>query len=111
MVFEWSLTPMLCVGYAIACLLTTGSSIEFVSVAWDSAGVTTSSITVPLVLSMGLGLGSQLGIQDVFGLLATGSVGPIISVLVAGYIVQFRERLHGKSGSQSVEPASEVQAV
>ena len=52
MVFDWSLTPMLCAGYALAMALTVGSSIEFVSVAWDSAGVTTSSITVPLVLAM-----------------------------------------------------------
>ncbi len=106
MVFDWSLTPMLCAGYALAMALTVGSSIEFVSVAWDSAGVTTSSITVPLVLAMGLGLGDELGVQDVFGLLAMGSVGPIVSVLVAGGLVRLREQLRGKAGASGcVEPA------
>lgn len=84
MICGWSLTVMLCISYPIALALTTTSAIEYVSVGWDCAGVTTSSITVPLVLAMGIGLGTELGIQDSFGLLAMGSVGPIISVLVAG---------------------------
>jgi len=97
MVLSWSLTPMLCVGYAIAMVLTTSSSIEFVAVAWDSAGVTTSSITVPLVLAMGMGLGDELGAQDVFGLLAMGSVGPIVAVLIAGLCVRLRTHLRNRA--------------
>jgi len=60
MIWGWNLTIMLCIGYSIALGLTTQSRIEYVAVAWDCAGVTTSSITVPLVLAMGIGLGNEL---------------------------------------------------
>jgi len=89
MVWEWNLTVMLCIGYSLAVALTIPSRLEYVAVAWDCAGVTTSSITVPLVLAMGLGLGNELQVQDAFGLLAMGSVGPICSVLTAGLLVRF----------------------
>ena len=55
---------------------------------WDSAGVTTGPITVPLVLAMGLGIGSNVpGVIDGFGVLALASVGPIITVLLVGRVV------------------------
>merc|ERR1711871_1582849 len=88
MVWGWNLTNMLCIGYALALTLTYPSRLEYVAVAWDCAGVTTSSITVPLVLAMGIGLGNELKVQDAFGLLAMGSVGPICSVLIAGLLVR-----------------------
>jgi hypothetical protein len=100
MIFNWSLTYMLCISYPIALLLTTVSDIEYVSVGWDCAGVTTSSITVPLVLAMGIGLGTELGVQDGFGLLAMGSVGPIISVLVAGRISKFVAQWRNRGGKR-----------
>jgi len=88
MIWGWNLTIMLCIGYSIAIALTIPSRLEYVAVAWDCAGVTTSSITVPLVLAMGMGLGNELKVQDAFGLLAMGSVGPICSVLAAGLLVR-----------------------
>lgn len=55
---------------------------------WDSAGVTTGPITVPLVLAMGLGVGANVpGVIDGFGVLALASVGPIITVLTVGLVV------------------------
>jgi hypothetical protein len=96
MVFEWHIAPMLYIGYAMAVALTVRCGIEYVCVAWDCAGVTTSSITVPLVLAMGVGLGEQLGVQDVFGLLAMGSVGPIVSVLIAGMYVKLKIYIWGQ---------------
>jgi len=71
-------------GYAIALVLTAFSSEEYICVAWDSAGVTTGPITVPLVVSMGLGISDALKIKDGFGILACASVSPIISVLAMG---------------------------
>jgi hypothetical protein len=91
----WRLSNMLIIGYSLAIVLTTVSRLEYVAVAWDCAGVTTSSITVPLVLAMGIGLGTELGVQDAFGLLAMGSIGPICSVLIAGLCVRLREHLRG----------------
>ena len=74
--------------YLALLFLTWISSDEFVNFAWDSAGVTTGPITVPLVLAMGLGIGANVpGIIDGFGILALASVGPIISVLTVGLLV------------------------
>lgn len=74
--------------YFLLILLTLKSSEEFVNFAWDSAGVTTGPITVPLVLAMGLGIGGSVpGVIDGFGVLALASVGPIITVLFVGIIV------------------------
>ena len=53
-VFNWPIAYLLLSGYAVALLLTWRSSEQFVNVAWDSAGVTTGPVTVPLVLAMGL---------------------------------------------------------
>jgi hypothetical protein len=89
-VLGWPLVIPLCIGYCIAIPATYPSLLEYVAVSWDAAGVTTGSITVPLVLKMGLGLGAQLGLMDGFGLLAMGSVGPIISVLLTGLYVQYK---------------------
>ena len=69
------LVPLLCGGYSFALFLTCFSSEEFVCIAWDAAGVTTGAISVPLVLSLGLGLGGALHVADGFGLLAMASIG------------------------------------
>jgi hypothetical protein len=79
----WLLVPP----YALLLGVTLLSTEEFVNVAWDSAGVTTGPITVPLVLSMGLGIGSQVGVVEGFGILAGASVFPILSVLTVGLYV------------------------
>jgi len=76
----WLLAPL----YAMALLLTRYSTEELVNIAWDSAGVTTGPVTVPLVLAMGLGLGSQVEVVEGFGILTMASVCPIVSVLLIG---------------------------
>jgi hypothetical protein len=82
----WLLIP----GYLFALLLTVFSNEEFVNIAWDSAGVTTGPVTVPLVLAMGLGFGQALEAIDGFGILAMASICPIISVLVTGLWIQWK---------------------
>jgi hypothetical protein len=76
----WLLVPP----YIILLLVTAFSTEEFVNIGWDSAGVTTGPITVPLVLAMGIGIGSQVGVVEGFGILASASVYPILSVLLLG---------------------------
>ncbi|MCU0712260.1 MAG: DUF1538 domain-containing protein [Pirellula sp.] len=79
--------------YVLLIILTIISSDEFVNFAWDGAGVTTGPITVPLVLAMGLGIGSKVpGVIDGFGILALASVGPILTVLLVGLVVQRTRR-------------------
>lgn len=81
----WMLIPP----YVLLLFLTRASTEEFVNFGWDSAGVTTGPITVPLVLSMGLGIGANVpGVIDGFGVLALASVGPILTVLIVGLIVR-----------------------
>ena len=83
------LSYMLIPPYLALIPLTLLSSEQFVNFGWDSAGVTTGPITVPLVLAMGLGVGANVpGVTDGFGVLALASVGPIISVLTVGLIVK-----------------------
>ncbi len=86
--FNLPLVNLLLPPYALLLFLTLKSSEEFVNFGWDSAGVTTGPITVPLVLAMGLGVGAAVpGVSDGFGILALASVGPIITVLSVGLIV------------------------
>ena len=91
-VFEWPLGWLLIPGYCIALLLTVFSTEEFVNIGWDSAGVTTGPVTVPLVLAMGLGFGQAVGAVEGFGMLALASVCPIITVLATGVWVQWKIR-------------------
>ena len=67
---------------------------DFVGIAWDSGGVTTGPVTVPLVLAMGLGIGGEIGVHDSFGILALGSVYPILTVLVYSFVLRIRQRQH-----------------
>jgi hypothetical protein len=84
----WMLAPL----YAVLLLITKLSTEEFVNIGWDSAGVTTGPITVPLVLSMGLGIGTQVGVVEGFGILSLASVCPILSVLGMGMYVNHKRR-------------------
>jgi hypothetical protein len=93
-VFNLPLAWLLVPAYGVALLLTLVASEEYVNLAWDSAGVTTGPVTVPLVLAMGLGLGRAVEAVEGFGILAMASVGPIISVLAVSLWVQLRERIY-----------------
>jgi hypothetical protein len=84
---------LLAPSYVLALALTRYSSEEMVNIAWDSAGVTTGPVTVPLVLAMGLGLGGQVEVVEGFGILAMASVGPILTVLIVGLRVARTERV------------------
>ena len=84
----WILLPL----YVILLIVTKLSTEEFVNIGWDSAGVTTGPITVPLVLAMGLGIGTQIGVVEGFGILASASVCPILSVLLLGLYINKKRK-------------------
>jgi hypothetical protein len=90
LIFDLPLVYMILAGYLLALVLTVVSSEEFVNVAWDSAGVTTGPITVPLVLAMGLGFGNATHAVEGFGILSMASIGPIITVLLSGLWSRYR---------------------
>lgn len=91
-IFDLPLAWILFPGYLLAACLTFLSSEEFVNVAWDSAGVTTGPITVPLVLAMGLGFAGAVDAVEGFGILAMASICPILSVLATGLWVTARAK-------------------
>jgi len=90
LVFGLPLVWLVVPPYLLAVVLTIFSTEEFVNVAWDSAGVTTGPITVPLVLAMGLGLGNATNAVEGFGILCMASVGPVISVMLLGHWARFQ---------------------
>jgi hypothetical protein len=65
--------------------------------AYDSGGVTTSTVTVPLITALGLGLAEAVPgrspLLDGFGLVAFASLFPIITVLAYGQLSVLRERV------------------
>jgi hypothetical protein len=91
-IYDWPLVWILVPGYVIAIGLTWLSTEEFVDIAWDSAGVTTGPVTVPLVLAMGLGFGEAVGATDGFGILAMASLGPVLSVMGTGLWINWKIR-------------------
>ncbi len=95
----WFLIPP----YVLLLLLTWLSTEEFVNIGWDSAGVTTGPITVPLVLAMGLGIGGQVSVTEGFGILAMASVSPILTVLTTGMLITRKRNqyLQAAAGDQS----------
>jgi len=90
---NWSLPVLIIGGYCLVILLTTIAPKEIVGVAYDSGGVTTSTVTVPLVTALGVGLASSLKgrnpMTDGFGLIAFASLTPILFVLTYGIVVQW----------------------
>jgi len=86
--------------YLLAVVLTFLSSEEFVNIAWDSAGVTTGPITVPLVLAMGLGVGDAVQVVEGFGMLSMASIGPILAVLATGLWVRLKTRLETETATE-----------
>lgn len=97
--FNIPLTYLVIPSYLLLIVVTLFSEEKFVNIGWDSAGVTTGPITVPLVLAMGLGIGISVGVPEGFGILAMASIGPILTVLILGLIV-----------SKTARPAAEGQA-
>lgn len=90
---NWSLPVMIVGGYVLVVLATTIAPAEIVGVAYDSGGVTTSTVTVPLVTALGVGLASSLkgrnAMADGFGLIAFASLTPILFVLVYGTVLEW----------------------
>lgn len=76
--------------YALVFALAYFSNKEFLSVAFDSGGVTTGPMTVPFIMALGVGVASirsdKNAKSDSFGLVALCSIGPIIAVLILGFI-------------------------
>ncbi len=94
--------------YAIVIVQTYFSSRTIIPLAYDSGGVTTSTVTVPVVAALGLGLAANVPgrspLIDGFGLIAFASVFPIISVLGYAIVADRLERWRRRSERQEAKP-------
>jgi len=87
----WPLPYLIKPGYAGIMIMTFFAPSGIVGIAYDSGGVTTSTITVPLVTALGVGLASSIKgrnpMVDGFGLIAFASLTPMIFVMAYGMII------------------------
>lgn len=87
----WPLHYFIIAGYVGVVLMTPLAPVEMIGIAYDSGGVTTSTITVPLVTALGVGLAMSIEgrnpMIDGFGLIAFASLTPIIFVLGYGSLI------------------------
>ncbi len=89
-IFKIKLKYLLLFFYAIVFILAFFVPDSFMAISFDSGGVTTGPMTVPFIMSLGVGVASiradEDGASDSFGLVALCSVGPIIAVMLLGLI-------------------------
>ena len=87
----WPIHVMIACGYLLVVVMTAFAPEEIVGIAYDSGGITTSTITVPLVTALGVGLASSIEgrnpIADGFGLIAFASLTPMIFVMIYGMLI------------------------
>lgn len=90
MLFSQTLAVLLFVFYSVVFVMTYFIPKDFLTVAFDSGGVTTGPMTVPFIMALGIGFAAvrsdQHAEEDSFGLVALCSVGPIVAVLVLGLL-------------------------
>jgi len=95
----FSLYYLMVAGYSIVILQTAFAPKLIRAIAYDSGGITTSTVTVPLVTALGLGLSGQIPGRnpalDGFGLIALASLFPTIAVLGYAQIAQWLSRVSG----------------
>ncbi|MFR1436273.1 MAG: DUF1538 domain-containing protein [Acutalibacteraceae bacterium] len=95
MLFSIALPPMLLIFYALVFVLAFFVPQNFLSVAFDSGGVTTGPMTVPFIMALGVGISAvrndRHAADDSFGLVALCSIGPILAVLILGMIYNPQE--------------------
>ena len=87
----WPVQWFIIGGYVIVVIMTMFAPQEIIGIAYDSGGVTTSTITVPLVTALGVGLASSIRgrnpMIDGFGLIAFASLTPMIFVMAYGMVI------------------------
>lgn len=87
----WPIQVLIIGGYLGVVIMTAFAPPEIIGIAYDSGGVTTSTVTVPLVTALGVGLASNIEgrnpMTDGFGLIAFASLTPMIFVMVYGMLI------------------------
>ena len=101
------LGPYIMAGYIVVIIQTFMASRAIIPLAYESGGVTTSTVTVPVVAALGLGLASTIPgrspLIDGFGLIAFASVFPIVTVLGYDMVVTWLRRQEEHDSKEDVQ--------
>ena len=97
----WPIHYLIIGGYSAIVVLTWFAPPEIIGIAYDSGGVTTGTVTVPLITALGIGLASSIRgrnpLTDGFGLIAFASLTPMAAVMVYGIVGESARALSGAS--------------
>ena len=106
------LQAFILIGYIIVVIQTIWAPRIIIPLAYDSGGVTTSTVTVPLITALGLGLAETVPgrspLLDGFGLVAFASLFPIISVLAYAQLSVLRERYANRRKTSAQNEAESI---
>jgi len=89
--YGWSFRMIIIVGYILVVIMTIFAPKEIIGIAYDAGGVTTSTITVPLVAALGVGFARSIKgrnpMLDGFGIIAFASLTPMVFVMLYGMLI------------------------
>ena len=115
MLFSVPLTTLLLVFYAAVFILAMFIPGDFLSIAFDSGGVTTGPMTVPFIMALGVGVSAirsdRHAADDSFGLVSLCSVGPILAVMVLSMIFNPQDALVIETPLLEVENSRQLWAL
>ncbi|MFT3951342.1 MAG: DUF1538 domain-containing protein [Oscillospiraceae bacterium] len=111
-IFQLSLALIFVLSYGLVFIAAAVFAPDFLAVAFDSGGVTTGPITVPFILSMGIGIsairGSRSAEEDSFGICALCSIGPVIAILIVGIFFNSAETGYAFEAPEAAHSISDV---
>ena len=111
-IFKVNLSMLLIISYGLIFLISSFTPTNFLSVAFDSGGVTTGPITVPFIMAMGIGFASvrsdKNASDDSFGLVALSSIGPILTVMLLGIFYKPSETLYTAAETVDIETTRDI---
>jgi len=91
-IYHIELVHLLLPPYALLVILTLLNREKFVCIAWDGGSVTTGPVTVPLKISIGIGLSHATGFAEGFGIIALASAYPVMNILLLGLYTDHQQR-------------------
>ena len=101
-------------GYIVVIIQTIFAPRMIIALAYDSGGVTTSTVTVPLVTALGLGLAETVpgrsALLDGFGLIAFASVFPIMTVMAYAQLTEYRARRQKRRDQEAAAASADVES-
>lgn len=96
-IFRMSIRTILIISYAVALVLCLFAPNNFLPLSYDSIGVTTGAVSVPFIMSFGLGIcavrSGKNNQEDGFGLVALASIGPVIAMLIVSMFIKTNDSI------------------